>query len=638
MKEKMLESISSPEDIKTFSEDQLIDLAAEIRKRIIDVVSVTGGHLASNLGAVELTIALHKVFSSPKDTFIHDVGHQAYTHKLLTGRNESFDTLRQHKGMCGFPNPTESEHDPFYVGHVGTALPLALGVAKTRELDDGDDYVVPIIGDGTLTCGLTLEALNNIPRHLKKFIVILNDNAMAISKNVGAISSILSRLINSPITNKIYSEIEDILAKIPGYGSALAKQGHMITESLKHLVNRQAPFFEHYNLSYVGPIDGHDIKKLVDVLEAVKDSQKPVIIHVLTQKGKGMEEAMKNPSAWHGAQPFNPETGEVITTKTTKTSFPKVFGKHALTMAQHDEDVVAVTPAMSKGSCLDDFMKEYPERCIDVGIAEGHSITFSGGIAHSGKKKVFASIYSSFLQRAVDNVYIDVCLQNLPVVFCIDRAGLTGPDGATHHGIYDIGYLSVMPNMVIAQPRDGHMLKELMTSAHSWKKPVAIRYNNLPTEEKEEQIKPRSVGKGEVLAEGKDILIIALGHMCETAMQAREILMEQGYTPTIVDPVFVKPLDHDMLHKLMLSHSHVVTLEEHSLVGGLGATVNNFVMTNDMAKNVSVMNIGIPDRYVSFGGYGNLMEELEMTPEHIARRIAEECSLEKMDVMEEVLT
>lgn len=620
MSDLLLPSINSPLDIKGFSTQTLCQLATEIRQRIIEILSVNGGHLASNLGSVELTIALHKVFNSPEDKLIWDVSHQTYTHKILTGRNDMFHTIRKHRGLCGFSHPKESLHDHFHAGHAGTALSLALGVAKNRDLSKGNEYVIPIIGDATLTCGMSLEALNNVPRDLKRFIVILNDNAMSISKNVGAITHILSRILSNPTTNKIYHELDSIVSKIPSYGAALAKQGHKITESLKNLVS-PAAFFEQYGLSYIGPIDGHDVKKLVDVFEALKDSNWPVVIHVLTNKGQGMEEAIKNPVSYHGAKPFDIGTGKFLPNKQTRPTFPRVFGTHILKMAENDPSLVTVTPAMSAGSMLDDFMKKFPDRCLDVGIAEGHSVTFCGGLTYGRKMKVVASIYSTFLQRAFDNLFHDVCLQELPVVFAIDRAGLAGPDGSTHNGIYDIGFLNAMPNMVICQPRNGHVLKELLESSFSWGRPSAIRYPNIPTEEPELPLEEREMGKGEVLADGEGILIIGLGHMAYMALQLRELLMKDGITASVLDPVFVKPLDSELICRLLLTHQRVVTIEEHSVVSGLGSIINNFLMSNGY-NNIQVMNFGIPESFIEHGTHGELLDELGLTPQKIYQRMA----------------
>lgn len=619
MNKTILETIESPKDVKSLSGSELILLANEVRQRIIDVMSVNGGHLASNLGSVELTIALHKVFNSPEDKLIWDVSHQTYTHKILTGRNPQFHTIRQFKGLCGFSHPKESPHDHFYAGHAGTALSLALGVAKNRDLTKRSEYILPIIGDATLTCGVSLEALNNIPRDLKRFIVILNDNAMSISQNVGAITRILSRLLSNPTIDKIYQELDTLVSKIPSYGPALAKQGHKIAESMKHLVS-PAAFFEHYGLSYIGPIDGHDIRKMIEVFEEIKDAKWPVIIHVLTNKGQGMEEAIKNPISYHGARPFNPGTGKFLPAIVNHPTFPKIFGSHLLKMAENDPSVVVVTPAMSAGSCLDDLMKKFPDRCHDVGIAESHAITYCGGLAFGRKMKVFASIYATFLQRALDNLFHDICLQELPVIFAIDRGGISGPDGPTHHGIYDISFLNAMPNMIISQPRDGHMLRELLESAPNWGHPVAIRYPNMATEDKDEPLTYRSPGKGEILAEGEDILIISLGHMNITALKVRELLQQLGHNPTIMDPIFVKPLDSELLCKLLMTHQKIVTLEEHSVVSGMGAILNNFLNSQGYS-HIQVLNLGIPETFLDQGSHGDLIKEIGLTAPQIVQRM-----------------
>jgi len=616
---KVLSKIQTPDDVKLLTLTELDLLASEIRHRIIEVLSINGGHLASNLGVVELTLALHRVFNSPEDKFIWDVSHQTYVHKLLTGRNDRFHQIRQFKGLCGFCHPKESPHDHFHAGHAGTALSLSLGVAKNRDLAKRQDYIIPIIGDATLTCGLTLEALNNMSRELKRFIVILNDNAMSISKNVGAITQILSRLLSNPITNKIHQELDTIVSKIPSYGPMLSQQGHKITESIKNLVS-PAPFFEQYGLSYIGPIDGHDVRKLIDILEGVKDSSWPVVIHVLTRKGQGMEEAIQNPISYHGAKPFSRDTGKFLPTPVNKPTFPKIFGAHLLKMAENDPSLTAITPAMSAGSCLDDFMKKFPDRCLDVGIAESHAITFAGGIAYGAKMKVVVSIYATFLQRAFDNLFHDVCLQELPVVFAIDRAGISGPDGATHHGIYDISFLNAMPNMIISQPRNGQVLKELLESAFSWKRPVAIRYPNQVTEDAQTPLKEREPGKGEVLCEGKDLLIIALGHMNSIALQTKAILEEQGITTAVFDPVFLKPLDSEQLSRLFAKHQKVVTLEEHSVACGLGSIINNFIVRNSFSP-IHILNLGIPESFIDHGSNAELLNELGLTPPKIAKQI-----------------
>lgn len=616
----LLEGIQAPEDLKNLSLHQLPDLAQEIRARLLQVLSKTGGHLASNLGSIELTIALHYVFNSPLDKFIFDVSHQTYTHKLLTGRNDSrFEKIRKYRGLSGFAHPKESPHDHFFAGHAGTALSLALGMAHSRELKEEEGHILPIMGDATLTCGLTLEALNNIPRDLKKFIVILNDNEMSISKNVGSITHILSRLISNPTTSKWVHELETLIGKIPGCGSSLAKQGVKLTESVKNLVST-APFFEQFNLSYMGPIDGHDVKKVCAVLQAAKDLPMPVLIHLFTKKGFGVELAEKDPIAYHGVKAFDPQTCQFLPASCQKPTFPKIFGKYMVEMADKDPLLTIITPAMSLGSCLDTFRELYPTRFFDVGIAEGHAVTFAGGLAKSRELKVVCSIYSTFLQRALDNLFHDICLQEIPVVFAVDRAGLATGDGATHHGIYEISFLRAMPHMVICQPRDGHLLKELLESAFSWKLPTAIRYPNCATVEENKSLVYRPLGKAEILAEGSDLLFIALGDMCYRALEIREILLKEGLSATVVDPIFVKPLDKALLAQLLLTHNQVVTLEEHSLKGGLASEINDFLMAHEF-NGVQVLNLGIPDLFMEQGSQQELLQEIGLSNEQISRRI-----------------
>lgn len=623
----LLNSVDSPKDLKSLSLLQLQRLAQEIRQRIIEVLAVTGGHLASNLGVVELTLALHRVFDTPVDKLIWDTSHQIYTHKLITGRRELFPRIRQFKGLAGFSHPKESPYDHFFAGHAGNALSVALGVAKNRDLSGRDEYILPILGDADLTCGLTHEALNNIHRELKRFIVILNDNNMSISKPVGRISLMLSRFLSNPTSQKLHQELDAFVNKIPSVGSYLSRQGHKLSESIKHFVS-PAAFFEQYGLSYIGPIDGHDLGKLLATLEAIKNSSWPVIVHVLTKKGHGMEEAVNNPTCYHGARPFDRQTGQFLPSKTSAPTFPKVFGSHLLKMAENDPGLVAVTPAMAAGSCLEAFMKKFPDRCLDVGIAEGHCVTFCGGLAYGGKMKVIASVYSTFLQRAFDNIFHDVCLQELPVVFAIDRAGIAGGDGSNANGIYDIGFLNGMPNMIITQPRNGQLLKELLESCFFWGQPTAIRYPNLSTEEGEGPLKKRLLGKGEVLAEGKQLLLVGLGHMNVTALRVRELLALEGISATVFDPIFVKPLDSEMLCQLLTTHDHVVTIEEHALTCGLGSIMNHFLMTNGY-QQVQVLNFGIPETFVEHGSHRELLEELGLNPEKIVATILQRFSLNK---------
>ncbi len=627
MNNKILDTITCPQDLKALPKEDLQKLAEEIRERIIEVMSVNGGHLASNLGTIELTLALHKVFDSPNDKFVWDVSHQVYTHKIVTGRNDRFDTIRKYQGLCGFSNPKESPHDHFYAGHAGTALSLALGLAKQRDLLGQDHTVIPIIGDATLTCGMSLEALNNCSKDTKKMILILNDNEMSISKNVGAITQILSRLISNPTVDKLYHDVDDLVKKIPSYGDRLSKHGHKLTESLKNLVS-PAAFFEQYGLTYMGPYDGHNLQVLIDLFEEIKDLDRPVLVHILTKKGQGMNEAINNPVSYHGARPFSIDTGKFHPVPNQKPTFPKVFGSHVLKMADSDPTLVTITPAMSAGSCLDELMKKHPNRCLDVGIAESHSVTFGGGLGLGKGIKVFVSIYATFLQRAFDNLFHDVCLQEIPVVFAIDRGGFSPADGSTHHGIYDISFLNAMPNMVICQPRDGHTLKELMESAFSYNRPTAIRYPNMATDDVEKPLVKRNLGKGDVLATGKEFLIITLGHMYQTGLKVREQLQEYGIKATVLDPVFVKPLDEELLHRLLHTHSKIITIEEHSVVCGLGSIINNFLMTNRY-REVDTLNFGVPERYIEQGGYQDLITEVGLTPEAITKQIVQSFQLNR---------
>ena len=619
MEYPFLSKIQGPQDLRSFSLEELSLLAEEIRQRIIEILSINGGHLSSNLGIVELTIALHSVFLSPQDKFIFDVSHQSYPHKLLTGRNSRFDTIRQLEGLCGFCDPKESPYDHFYAGHAGTALSLALGSAKARDLQKGKEHILPILGDASLTCGLTLEALNNIPKDLSSFVVILNDNAMSISKNVGNIKNIMSRLLSNPISNKLYHEIQQMVAKVPGYGVQLAKQGQKFTESIKHLVS-PAAFFEQFGLTYVGPIDGHDIGKMIHTFQALQEIKRPIIVHVMTIKGKGMPIAIQNPTSYHGVKPFDLISGKFLPTPVNKPTFPKIFGKHLHLMAKRDPDIIAITPAMTAGSCLEEFINEFPDRCLDVGIAEGHAVTFAGGLAYSKKKRVFVVIYATFLQRALDNLFHDVCLQGLPVIFAIDRAFISGPDGPTHHGIYDISFLYAMPNMIIAQPRNGHLLKELMESALSFGRPTAIRYPNLTTEEPLQPLQKRDIGKAEVLYAGKKIAIIALGHMYKTAFEVKTLLEEEDIEPTIVDPIFLKPLDKELFIDLLSSHEYIVTIEEHAINVGLGMVMNNFAMKNGFS-HITMMNFGVEDIFVQHGKNSDLYSRLGLDASSIAKKI-----------------
>jgi 1-deoxy-D-xylulose-5-phosphate synthase len=612
----ILNKISSPSDIKNLSIKDLNLLSCEIRNRIINVLSKNGGHLASNLGVVELSIAMHYVFNSPVDKFLFDVSHQTYTHKILTNRNKNFDTIRKFKGLCGFSNPEESNHDHFFQGHAGTSVSLSLGLAKKRDLLNQNEHILPLIGDASLTCGLTLEALNNIDKNLKNFIIILNDNDMSISKNVGNIKNILRKILSNPKANKFYLDLQNLISKIPTLGKKIVKQNESIIDTLKKFVT-PAAFFDHFNLSYTGPIDGHDIKKLIDTFNNIKNSDKPIVMHVVTTKGKGMEKAILNPTSYHGVKPFNLETGDFLSS--SKTTFPKTFGKAILNLAKKDDKIVVISPAMLKGSSLDEFNKTFPNRCFDVGIAEGHALSFAAGLASEKKLKVVVSIYSTFLQRAFDNLYHDICLQKLPIVFAIDRAGISGPDGATHHGIYDISFLNAMPNLIIAQPRDGNILKDLLFSSFDFKKPIAIRYPNLETIDTKDS-KKINLDSFEILSKGEDLLIISIGHMYKDALKIKEILNKKNINPTILDPIFLKPLNKDLFIELFQSHKKIITIEENSIKSSFASILNNFLIENNL-NDLKVLNFALPDDFISHGKNQDLLDDLNLNPEKMSNKI-----------------
>ncbi len=628
----LLDQVQSPEDLKALPVESLPDYCSQLRQRIIDVMSVKGGHLASNLGSVELITAMHYVFSSPNDKMVYDTGHQAYPHKLITGRNDRFETIRQYGGLGGFTNPEESAHDHFHAGHAGTALSQALGTLHTRDLSGDDYFVLPFLGDAAFTCGLTLEALNNLPSEAKRLILILNDNTMAISRNVGAISNVCSRLVNNATAHHVFHEVEQLLSKVPAYGGQLAKQGRKLRNSLSQLVSpTAASFFSAFGLNYIGPVDGHNVIELVEHLEHLKEKSDmgPIVLHALTNKGQGMDKAIQNPVTYHGVKPFDPSTGDFHAKppKTSQITFPALFGQEMLSLSEKDPSIVTVTPAMSKGSCLDALREKYPNRCIDVGIAEGHCVTFAGGMAYGKKMKVVACVYATFLQRALDNLFHDVCLQELPVIFALDRGGIAGGDGITHNGIYDIAFLQAMPNMIIAQPRNGTLMRDLLHSAFSWNSPCAIRYPNTATEVPQGTVQYRKPGEAEVLAEGEDVLLISLGVMNDTALAVRDLLKKQGVSASVVDPIFVKPLDEGLLRKLMRTHRKIVTIEEHVVQGGLGTAINQFVLQNNF-HDVSVLNLGIPDQFVEHGSRENLLTELGLTPEQITEKISHHFSLQ----------
>ncbi len=621
----LLEKIDSPRDLKRLSIDELNELAGEIRRYLIEVLSKNGGHVAPNLGAVELTLALHYVFDSPIDRLVWDVGHQAYVHKIITGRREAFRTIRQYGGISGFLKRDESPHDIFGAGHAGTALSAAMGIAIARDMKGEDWKVVAIVGDGALTAGMALEALNQIGQLKKDMIIILNDNKMSIDENVGALSNYFARLVTSPIYDKFKEDVWELLGKLPSrYLSLRAREvARKIKETLQHFAVPSI-LFEELGYRYVGPFDGHDIKLLIDNFNRVKNLKGPTIVHVLTVKGKGYEPAEKNPEYFHGLGPFDPETGKPLPKKDKRPRYTKVFGQTLLEYAKKDPKIVAITAAMPLGTGLNYIRDELPDQYIDVGIAEQHAVTLAGGLAVEGMKP-FATIYSTFLQRAFDQIIHDIALQNLPVRFAIDRGGLVGEDGPTHHGVFDLSYLRMIPNMVVMAPRDAEQLRDMIRTAVEYNEgPIAFRYprDKVPFEpdySREPQLVP--IGKGEVMKEGGDVLLLAIGAMVLPSLDAARALEQNGINMTVVDARFVKPLDEELILDLASSAKAIITVEENVVAGGFGAGVLELLARNRIRK--PVLNIGLPDKFIEHGPRQKLLEIVGLTPEGIANSITE---------------
>ena len=600
-----LELIRKENDIKKLSDEQLDGLADEIRRFLIEKISRTGGHLASNLGAVELTMALHLTLDFPEDKLIWDVGHQSYTHKLLTGRSGGFDTLRKYGGMSGFPKRKESDCDAFDTGHSSTSISAGLGLVEARELLGQDHTVVSVIGDGSMTGGMAYEALNNASRLKSNFIIVLNDNHMSISENVGGISRYLSGLRTTQTYTEIKKGVEGTLKKIPGRGDRIVSQLRKTKSGIKQLFV-PGMFFEDMGITYLGPVDGHDVRKLVKVLNEAKRVDHAVLVHVITEKGKGYRPAEENPSRFHGTGPFDIRTGEPAE-KSGTDSYTEVFSKVLADIARKDEKVVAITAAMADGTGLAPFKKYFPKRFFDVGIAEEHAMTFAAGLAAGGMKPVFA-VYSSFLQRAYDQTLHDVCLQDLPVVIAVDRAGLVGSDGETHQGIFDLSFLTSIPNMTVISPKNRWEMADMLRFAVDYPHPVALRY---PRGEAYEGMKefraPVEYGKSEVLYEEKDIAVIFVGHMAELADRVRSGIREAGYSCSLINARFVKPLDTQLLDRLSRTHRLFVTIEENVVSGGFGEQVMEYASVAKLP--VYVRNIGLPDDYVEHGNVEILRRE-----------------------------
>ena len=612
----ILEKIKEANDVKQLSLSECEQLAQEIRDFLIRSLSETGGHLASNLGVVELTIALHRFLHFPEDKLVWDVGHQAYTHKILTGRKEQFATLRKTGGLSGFPKRKESDCDAFDTGHSSTSISAGLGLVQARDLKGENYQVVSVIGDGALTGGMAYEALNNAAELKKNFIIILNDNEMSITRNVGGMSSYLDHIRMAAPYTELKMGVTNALKKIPKVGDGMMDALHKTKSSIKQLVI-PGMLFENMGLTYLGPVDGHDMRQLGKVLQEAKRKQGPVLIHVLTEKGRGYEPAMRHPARFHGAAPYEIETG--LPKSNGNPSYTDIFSTVMRKFGDREPDVVAVSAAMVLGTGLKRFGNMFPERLFDEGIAEEHAVTFAAGLALGGLRPVVA-IYSSFLQRAVDQILHDVCMQNLPVVFAVDRAGLVGSDGETHHGCFDLSYLSMMPNMTVMAPKNKWELSDMLKFAIRQKSPVAIRY---PRGEAytglEDYRAPIEMGKAEILEKGKEIAILAVGNMVRTAVQVTENLRNCGYEPTLVNMRFVKPLDMDLLEILREDHSLIVTMEENVKSGGFGEQVMTYY--GSRLHSPAVRIVAIEDKFVPHGSVEDLMHQQQMDSASVTERI-----------------
>ncbi|GLX69082.1 1-deoxy-D-xylulose-5-phosphate synthase [Paenibacillus glycanilyticus] len=616
----LLDQIKGPQDLKDLSMTELEQLSEEIRQFLIENLSVTGGHLAPNLGVVELTLVLHYLFDSPKDKFLFDVGHQSYVHKILTGRKDRFDTLRKYKGLCGFVKRAESEHDVWEAGHSSTSLSGAMGMALARDLKGEDNRVVAIIGDGALTGGMALEALNHIGDEKKDMIVVLNDNEMSIAPNVGAMHHYLSKIRTDRHYQKAKDELHHLLNKIPAIGGKLAKTAERFKDSLKYLLV-SGILFEQFGFTYLGPVDGHDMEQMIELFKQADSIPGPVLVHVITVKGKGYSPAEADSFKWHGITPYKIESGQVVKA-VGPPMYTDVFGNTLIELAEQDKRIVAVTPAMPGGSGLLKFAERFPNRMIDVGIAEQHAATMSAALAMEGMKPVYA-VYSTFLQRAYDQVVHDICRHNANVVFAIDRAGFVGPDGETHQGVYDIAFLRHIPNLVIMMPKDENELRRMMKTAIDYNEgPIAVRYpriNGLGVK-MDEQLLPLPIGKWETLREGDSAVILAMGPMIQVAEEAADLLKRDGLQVQIVNARFIKPLDEDMLLAFAAEGKHILVIEESSELGGFGSAVMEFYSLRGI-YGMSVRIMGVPDIFVEHGSIKEQRVEVGLTGERAAMEL-----------------
>lgn len=615
----VLDKIHRENDVKQLNEEELEQLAEEIRQFLIETLAVTGGHLGSNLGVIELTIALHLVLDLPKDKLIWDVGHQSYTHKILTGRREAFSTLRKYGGLSGFPKPSESSCDSFVTGHSSTSISAGLGMAMAREITGEDYHVISVIGDGALTGGLAYEALNNASQMKKNFIIVLNDNNMSISENVGGMNRYLTAFRTADSYRSLKNNVMNSLKSIPVYGERMVRGIRNAKSSVKQLFV-PGMLFEELGIIYLGPVDGHDIQEMRRILEEAKRVDGPVLVHVLTKKGNGFSPAEKHPARFHGAEPYLIDTG-LPRYKRTKANYTDVFATVMHKLADRNPKVVAITAAMADGAGFHRFKNMYPDRFFDVGIAEEHAVTFGAGLAASGLIPIFA-VYSTFLQRAFDQILHDVCIQRLPMIFAIDRAGLVGSDGETHQGIFDISYLSQIPGMTVMAPKNKWELSDMMKFAVRLGAPAAIRYpRGIAYDGLKEYRAEMELGKAEVIFRETGILLFALGSMVKTALLVHELLAEEGIGSTLVNARFAMPFDRELLRELSKDHNLVVTMEENVASGGFGEHVAAFLKEEEI--DIGLYAVAVPDRFVPHGSVDILMEELGMDPASIVEGIRE---------------
>ncbi|MBI4844019.1 MAG: 1-deoxy-D-xylulose-5-phosphate synthase [Nitrospirae bacterium] len=612
-----IEKIKSTDDLKRLTLEELDELAGELREAIIERVALNGGHLAPSLGVVDLTIALHYVFNSPHDKIIWDVGHQSYSHKLLTGRYKAFSTIRQYGGISGFPKMSESPHDAFGTGHSSTSISAALGMVAAKNHGSDEFKAIAVIGDGAMTAGLAFEGLNHAGHLKKDLIVILNDNEMSISPNVGALSAYLRKILMGDFYTKFKKETKLILDRFPKVGESVLKVAKKAEDTFKGFIV-PGMLFEELGFEYVGPVDGHRIDQLIETFKRFKDFPGPVLIHTITKKGKGYPMAEKEPGIFHGIGPFDVETGEPASSPTV--SYSEIFGRALVELAKNDSKIVAITAAMTEGTGLSEFVRTFPKRFYDVGIAEPHAVTFAAGLATRGVKPVVA-IYSTFLQRSYDEIIHDVCLQSLPVVFAIDRAGIVGDDGPTHNGVFDLSFLRHIPNLVVMAPKDGTELKQMLKTALSLNRPAAIRYPRGSANEGYEtsDIEEIPVGKAEILKNGKDLLILAIGNMALPALEASRLLADAGIDAAVVNARFLKPIDTSAIIRLARETGHVLTVEENVTAGGFGSAVLE-ELTKAGIENIKVSTLGIPDRFIEQGPQKLLRKELGLDAEGITKR------------------